>query len=81
MSQSKMTNLINKIHDSYINEADFKSGKDGYKKFVDLYISLYYEPLNEEYEEARYFTQDFDKNLFDKMKFNRSKRVIDLRLK
>jgi hypothetical protein len=39
---------------------------------------LYYEPLDEEYDEARYFTKDFDENLFNKMKYSRqgTKRKI-----
>ena len=30
---------------------------------MDLYIRLHYEPLVEDYDEARYFTRDFDKKL------------------
>lgn len=76
-----MNELIKNIHDKFINETDFKTGKEGYKKFVDLYISLYYEPLNEEFEEVRYFTKDFDKTLFNKMKFRRNQKLVDMRLK
>ncbi len=53
--------FIKEVHDKYINEDDFINGKEGYKKFVDLYIGLLYEPLDEEFDEARYFTEDFDK--------------------
>ena len=36
-----------------------------YLKFVDLYISLYYEPLVEEWDELRYFTKDSDRKLLE----------------
>lgn len=34
-----------------------------YRKFMDLYIELYYEPLVQEYEEIRYFTEDSDRKM------------------
>ena len=34
-----------------------------YRKFMDLYIKLYYEPLVPEYEEIRYFTEDSDRKM------------------
>ena len=36
-----------------------------YKEFVNLYIDLYYRPLVEEYEEAKYFTRNSDKKLYE----------------
>jgi hypothetical protein len=47
------------VHDKYINEEDFREGKDDYEKFLKLYISLMYEPLDEEFDEEKYFTKDF----------------------
>jgi len=34
-----------------------------YNDFMNLYIKLYYEPLVEEYDEMKYFTQDYDKKM------------------
>ena len=49
------------MHGKFINEEDFPdSGADGYKKLVEKYISYKYEPLIEDYDEARYFTFNFD---------------------
>jgi hypothetical protein len=30
---------------------------------MDLYIKLYYEPINEDYEEMKYFTKNHDQKL------------------
>ena len=52
------------MHGRFINEEDFPdSGAEGYRRLVDRYISYRYEPLIEEYDEARYFTYKFDENL------------------
>ena len=57
--------MIEKIHGKFINEEDFpESGGDGYKILIDSYIKYKYEPLIEEYDEAKYFTYKFDENLF-----------------
>lgn len=32
---------------------------------MDIYLQLYYEPLNEEYEEMKYLTKDADRKLAD----------------
>ncbi len=48
---------------------------------MNLYISLYYEPLDEDYDEARYFTQSFDKYMFKKLKFKRNKKIKSMELK
>jgi hypothetical protein len=60
-----------------VNEDDFEGADDearkaAYQKFVNLYIGLYYEPLDEEMDEARYFTRDFDRALLAKMRANRA---------
>ncbi|CDW77492.1 UNKNOWN [Stylonychia lemnae] len=77
----KFDQLINQMHGKFINEQDFITGKAGYKKFIDLYISLYYEPLVEDFEETRYFTKDFDKQFLNKIKYSRKKKLTELSLK
>ena len=74
----ELDDFLHKIHGQFINESDFytpdtpeKERKEAYQKFVNLYIALYYEPLDEEYDEARYFTKDFDKALLQKYKYGR----------
>lgn len=37
-----------------------EESKKQYNKFINLYIQLYYEPLIEEYDEFKYFTQNHD---------------------
>jgi hypothetical protein len=49
-----------------------------------MYIALLYEPLDEEYEEARYFTENFESELFKKMKYSRrgtNRRISSIELK
>ena len=85
-ANQQLEEYIYNIHGKYINEDDFtgetiEQRKAAYQKFVNLYIALYYEPLDEEYDEARYFTPDFDENLFKKMKYNRqgsSKKISSI---
>lgn len=69
------------IHGKYVNENDFNTNKEGYQKFVNLYISLYYEPLDEEYDEARYFTKSFDSNLFKQLKYSKTRKIKSLEIK
>eukprot|EP00347_Sterkiella_histriomuscorum_P017785 403348002 len=79
-AEDRFNSIINQLHDQYVNESDFTTGKEGYKKFVDNYISLYYIPLVEEYDEARYFTQEFDRSFLKKQKYRRSKRLVSVEL-
>lgn len=52
----------------YINETDFERhlddknapGETNFKAFVNQYIHYRYEPVIEEFEEDRYFTENFD---------------------
>ena len=54
-AKSYMEQIVEQVHGQYINEEDFReSGVAGYKNFVDAYIAFRYEPLVEEYDEARY---------------------------
>ncbi len=69
------------LHGKYVNEADFKNGKEGYQKFIENYISLLYEPLVEDYDETRYFTREFDSNLVKKLKYRYKKKIINIELK
>ena len=73
--------MIYELHDKYLNEEDFTNGKEGYQRFINNYISLYYEPLDEEYDEARYFTRDFDDNLLKKLKYRISKKITSVKLR
>jgi len=57
------------------------SGHGGYKKFVDSYIRYRYEPLVEEFDEAKYFTYQFDKNLIKKVRCRPGKKVTKITLK
>lgn len=70
-----------KVHGRFINEDDFTNGKEGYERFIKQYISLFYEPLVEEYDEARYFTKDFDDSLLRKIRIRKSKKLTSIELK
>jgi hypothetical protein len=49
------------LHGRFINESDFpKGGPEAYRHWIDLYIALQYEPLDEAFEETRYFTEDYE---------------------
>ena len=39
---------------------------------MNLYISFMYEPLVEEFDEAKYFTENFDSNFTKKCLLNRA---------
>jgi len=58
-----------------------ETGINGYRNFVDEYIKYRYEPLVEEYEEARYQTHDFDKNLIKKLRCRPGKKISSISLK
>jgi len=54
-AQEFLDQVVEEVHGRFINEDDFlETGIDGYRNFVENYISYKYEPLIEEYEEARY---------------------------
>ena len=73
---------MHELHGQYINESDFtEESKEAYEKFVELYIKLYYAPLDEGYDEMRYFTKEYDKNMFNKLKWKRSKLINSIELK
>jgi len=75
-------NVIEQIHGRFINEEDFQEkGLGGYKEFVDNYIKFRYEPLIEEYEEAKYQTHEFDKNLIKKLRCRPGKKLSSITLK
>jgi len=80
-SVDRMEHFLFEKHGRFVNEGDFVNGKEGYKQFVDLYIHLLYEPLHEEYEETCYFTKEWEKNLFRKLKWHRKKKLVNLELK
>ena len=53
---------------------------------MDLYVKLYYEPVDEEYEETKYFIKDCDKKLVQMLaeqgvKQGGTKKVTEIRLK
>lgn len=73
---------MEKVHGRFINEDDFMdTGLVGYKSFVESYIDYRYAPLDEEYDEAKYFTHDFDKNLVKKLRCRPGKKVSKIALK
>ncbi len=75
----------------YVNETDFEKseldkhapGEMNFKAFVNQYIHYRYEPCDEDFEETRYFTRQFDENLMKKLEARsvRDKRVISIKLK
>ena len=74
--------FMEKVHGRFINEEDFmETGLEGYKSFVDSYIAYKYEPLVEEYDEAKYFTYEHDKNLIKKLRCRPGKKIRSVTLK
>ena len=71
---------------NFINENDFvrhtedcnAPGEVNFKNFVNQYISYRYEPTDLDFEEARYFCEDYDKSLLEKMQKNEGKKVISI---
>ena len=81
-AQEFLDQMVEEVHGRFINEDDFlETGIDGYRNFVENYISYKYEPLIEEYEEARYQTYDFDKNLVKKLRCRPGKKISKISLK
>lgn len=60
-------------------EAEKKESIKSYEDFVDKFISLHYEPLDEEFEEALYLTKDSDEHLA--RLFSKKQRLIDIRFR
>ena len=54
-----------------INADDFAGGKEEYQRYLDQYISYHYEPINEEYEEAKFLIENWDDKLMRCVAFNR----------
>lgn len=77
MKESKefMKEYLQSVHGTFINETDFEAsdldikakGEANYKAFVNQYIRYKYEPAIEDYDEAKYFTQQYDRNLMSKI--------------
>ena len=57
------------------------TGLDGYKQFIDRYIEYRYEPLVEDYDEAKYYTHEFDKNLVKKLRCRPGKKIAKISLR
>ena len=57
------------------------TGLDGYKQFIDRYIEYRYEPLLEDYDEAKYYTHEFDKNLVKKLRCRPGKKIAKISLR
>ena len=82
LADEYIENLIEKVHGRFINEEDFmETGKEGYKDFVDSYIKLRYEPLVEEFDEAKYQTYEYDRNLIKKLRCRPGKMLSKITLK
>lgn len=77
-------NIIRNVYDRFINEDDFPKGKaDAYREYVKRHISYMYEPLDEDFDEARYFTEDYEKSFTKKCIYNmsgNSKRISSIQL-
>jgi len=80
-AQKKFDAYIEQVHGRFINEEDFEGGIEEYKQFVEDYICFKYEPVIEEFDEARYFTRDFDANLVKKIRLTPWKRITSIELK
>ena len=77
-----LEDIVEKVHGRFINEDDFmETGLQGYKNFVESYIEYRYAPLDEEYDEAKYFTYEFDKNLVKKLRCRPKKKLSKIALK
>jgi hypothetical protein len=67
--------LLEKRTRKFVNETDFDASPDDqnaagevkFKQFMNQYIHYRYEPAVEEFEEARYFTKNFNESLIFKM--------------
>ena len=60
----------------YFKEVDEKEESTRkYQQFIDLYIQLYYEPLEEEYEELKYFTKNHDEKMMRMIGGNKIKSI------
>ena len=77
----KFDDFLYSMHGKFINEEDFKNENEGYKEFIDLYMKLYYEPLDEEYDEKRYFTKAFDDNLLKKFRLRSTRKITSIEIK
>lgn len=55
-----------------------ETSSEQYERFIELYIQLYYEPIVEEYEEIKYFTKDFDKQMYNLVK---NKQIQGVKIK
>ena len=77
-----MEKVMEKVHGRFINESDVpETGIEGYRNFVNNYIKYRYQPLIEEYDEARYQTYMFDNNLIKKSKCRPGKSISSISLK
>ena len=81
-----MKDLLKTIHGRFVNETDFEesaldvkaNGETQYKAFINKYIEYRYEPAIEEYDEARYFTPEFDRNLMRKIHRHPRQKITNI---
>ena len=60
-SEKEREQMLYRFHGRFINETDFpKGGAEAYRQWIDLYINLMYEPIDDVFEETRYFTEDYE---------------------
>jgi hypothetical protein len=45
------------------------------------YIELLYEPLDEEFEEKKYFMKEYDRNMLKKLRVRRKKSLATIEIK
>ena len=77
------------MHGRFINETDFEpseqdvkaKGEANYKAFVNDYIAYKYEPAIEDYDEVRYFTPQYDKNLMKMIHRHPRQQITSIKFK
>ena len=88
-SKEFMKDYLQAVHGTFINETDFEAseldvnakGEANFKAFVNEYISYKYAPAIEDYDEARYFTEHYDKNLMSKLHRHPKQQIFSIKFK
>ena len=69
---------MHQLHGRFINEHDFPGGPQFYKDFVEDYIKFKYEPAVEDFDEAKFFTREFDRNLVKKCRVRPMSKISSI---
>ena len=78
-AERMLAGLLEQKHGSFLNETDFEDAET-YKEFIDAYIAYRYEPLVEEYDERKYFTFQYNRNLMRKLFFRPKRKIKSIEL-